>query len=92
MVIDTPPIAKTGFAAFQGGGQSLRGKNKQTNSEQMDTAAEDGGEDDGPLNLPFGQLYFGFPVVPPPQTKDNDEKGTKPVFTGSGQTLRTKKK
>lgn len=28
MVIDAPVVAKTGFAAFQGGGQSLRGKNK----------------------------------------------------------------
>lgn len=28
MVIDTPIVPKTGFAAFQGGGQSLRGKNK----------------------------------------------------------------
>ena len=53
----------------------------------------DEGEDDGPLNLPFGQLYFGFPVVPPPseQDKENDGKA-KHVFIGSGQTLRKKKK
>lgn len=28
MIIETPRAVKTGFAAFQGGGQSLRGKNK----------------------------------------------------------------
>jgi hypothetical protein len=28
MVIDVPKPAKTGFTAFGGGGQSLRGKNK----------------------------------------------------------------
>ncbi|CAO3641549.1 unnamed protein product [Mucor hiemalis] len=91
MVIDTPTVAKSGFAAFQGGGQSLRGKNKGNadTSSGMDT---DGGEDDGPLNLPFGQLYFGFPVIPPPSTQSNDDKQEKPAFLGSGQTLRNKKK
>lgn len=28
MVIEAPKAVKSGFAAFQGGGQSLRGKNK----------------------------------------------------------------
>ncbi|OAD07223.1 hypothetical protein MUCCIDRAFT_186557 [Mucor lusitanicus CBS 277.49] len=53
-----------------------------------DTADEN---DDGPLNLPFGQLYFGFPVVPPP-SEDDDKKAEENTFTGSGQTLRAKKK
>jgi ubiquitin fusion degradation protein 1 len=56
----------------------------------MDTNNADD-NDDGPLNLPFGQLYFGFPVVPPP-SENNEEKTDKNTFTGSGQTLRTKKK
>lgn len=56
----------------------------------MDT---DEGDDNGPLNLPFGQLYFGFPVVPPPSADDKEDvKKSKQVFIGSGQTLRTKKK
>lgn len=56
----------------------------------METDAVDE-NDDGPLDLPFGQLYFGFPVVPPPS--DNDDKKTeKNTFAGSGQTLRAKKK
>lgn len=58
---------------------------------KMDT--DEGGEvDDGPLNLPFGQLYFGFPVVSPPNAEDDKQEKTKQIFTGSGQTLRTKKK
>ncbi|KAF5102235.1 hypothetical protein D0Z00_000418 [Geotrichum galactomycetum] len=47
------------------------------------------------LNLPFGQLFFGYPIVPLKNVEDekareNDEKtgGSEPVFGGSGQTLR----
>ncbi|KAL9546968.1 hypothetical protein PS6_007388 [Mucor atramentarius] len=93
MIIDAPKPVKTGFAAFEGGGQSLRGKNKSaaannSNTIETDTVDEN---DDGPLNLPFGQLYFGFPVVPPPSEND-DKKTEKSTFAGSGQTLRAKKK
>lgn len=49
-------------------------------------------EDDGPFNLPFGQLYFGFQVIPPPSKQDNETQKDKHVFTGAGQTLRNKKK
>lgn len=59
-------------------------------NNKMDT--EEGGEDNGPLNLPFGQLYFGFPVIPPPSSDEKDEKKSNHSFVGSGQTLRTKKK
>lgn len=59
-----------------------------SNTMETDTADEN---DDGPLNLPFGQLYFGFPVVPPP-SEDDDKKAEENTFTGSGQTLRAKKK
>ncbi|CEP12395.1 hypothetical protein [Parasitella parasitica] len=93
MVIDAPKPVKTGFAAFEGGGQSLRGKSKGAlvdTSNNMNTDSNDE-NDDGPFNLPFGQLYFGFPVVPPPSENDKI-KNEKNVFTGSGQTLRTKKK
>ncbi|KAG2233562.1 hypothetical protein INT48_009349, partial [Thamnidium elegans] len=93
MVIDAPKVESTGFAAFQGGGQSLRGKNKgkgnAVDNNNMDTEE---GEDDGPLNLPFGQLYFGFPVIPPPASDEKDDEKPKHAFIGSGQTLRAKKK
>lgn len=46
--------------------------------------------DDGPLNLPFGQLFFGFPVVLPKHPEDQEEKAEH-VFQGQGQTLRGKK-
>lgn len=52
----------------------------------------DEAEDDGPFNLPFGQLYFGFQVVPPPSEEDKETQKDKHVFTGTGQTLRNKKK
>ncbi|KAI8641563.1 ubiquitin fusion degradation protein UFD1-domain-containing protein, partial [Parasitella parasitica] len=93
MVIDSPKPVKTGFAAFEGGGQSLRGKNKGPlvdTCSGMNTHDNDENED-GPFNLPFGQLYFGFPVVPPPSENDKTEN-KKSMFAGSGQTLRTKKK
>lgn len=49
-----------------------------------------------PLTLPFGQLYFGYPIIPvkpiavegEEQEKDED----KPKFEGSGQSLRKNKK
>lgn len=55
-----------------------------TNDEEMD-------DEDGPMNLPFGQLYFGFPVIPPKSTEPEDP-ATHTIFKGEGQTLRRKKK
>ncbi|KAI8061843.1 ubiquitin fusion degradation protein UFD1-domain-containing protein [Gilbertella persicaria] len=95
MVIDLPKPVKTEFTPFSGGGQSLRGKNKApARADTLDSTSEasNQGEDDGPLNLPFGQLYFGFSVVPPPSKEDELDENKKHVFTGSGQTLRPKKK
>ncbi|CEG67259.1 hypothetical protein RMATCC62417_03716 [Rhizopus microsporus] len=88
MVIDLPKPVKTGFTAFQGGGQSLRGKSKPNTADESDA---ENGQDDGPLDLPFGTLYFGFPIIPPPSSNDSDQN-EKPTFTGTGQTLRSKKK
>lgn len=88
MVIDLPKPVKTGFTAFQGGGQSLRGKSKPNTTDESDA---ENGQDDGPLDLPFGTLYFGFPIIPPPSSNANDQN-EKPTFTGTGQTLRSKKK
>ncbi|KAI9311985.1 ubiquitin fusion degradation protein UFD1-domain-containing protein [Dichotomocladium elegans] len=91
---------KTGFAVFEGTGRSLRKKGKEAarsskeEDGKMDTEeSEFDPNDDGPLNLPFGQLFFGFPVVPPKRPEDEDERGDKKLsaFKGPGQTLRTKK-
>ncbi|KAI8149206.1 ubiquitin fusion degradation protein UFD1-domain-containing protein, partial [Fennellomyces sp. T-0311] len=91
---------KQRFAAFDGSGQSLRGKGKESvrakkafenGDDEMDTdELEFDPNDDGPLNLPFGQLFFGFPVVLPKRQEEEEEKA-KHVFTGAGQTLRGKK-
>ncbi|KAI8882526.1 UFD1-domain-containing protein [Backusella circina FSU 941] len=87
MDIQLPKQVKTGFAAFQGGGKSLRGKSKGV----TDTKEEDMDDVEGPMNLPFGQLYFGFPVIPPKSTEPEDPS-THTIFKGEGQTLRRKKK
>ncbi|CAI5756390.1 unnamed protein product [Candida verbasci] len=42
------------------------------------------------LELPEGQLFFGFPIIP--IEKEEVEKEDAPKFTGSGQSLRTKKR
>ncbi|CAG8525659.1 7876_t:CDS:2 [Ambispora gerdemannii] len=48
----------------------------------------------GPLNLPFGKLFFGYNVVPLGEKKIDDNNTEKPAlepFSGEGQTLRAKK-
>lgn len=46
------------------------------------------------LNLPFGQLFFGYPVVPlkhledEQSREDTEHTGTVPTFSGAGQSLR----
>ncbi|CDH60278.1 ubiquitin fusion degradation protein 1 [Lichtheimia corymbifera JMRC:FSU:9682] len=87
---------KTGFAVFEGSGRSLRGKGKEVakskDTKDMDTdELEFDPNDDGPLNLPFGQLFFGFPVVLPKRPEDEEANKASHVFTGAGQTLRSKK-
>ncbi|KAI0737671.1 ubiquitin fusion degradation protein UFD1-domain-containing protein [Irpex lacteus] len=54
------------------------------NSLESDTTAP------APLNLPFGQLFFGFnvPAYTPPEAKPDVQSEAKPAaFTGSGNTL-----
>ncbi|THH27490.1 hypothetical protein EUX98_g6688 [Antrodiella citrinella] len=43
----------------------------------------------GPLNLPFGHLFFGYPLTPyqPPEVKPEDSPRQPLAFTGSGNTL-----
>ncbi|KAI8368366.1 ubiquitin fusion degradation protein UFD1-domain-containing protein [Choanephora cucurbitarum] len=91
MAIDLPEPVNTSFIPFSGGGQSLRGKNRPVDNNAPMT--EPGNEeDDGPMNLPFGQLYFGFPVIPPPSKDGAEQEQKGKAFTGVGQTLRNKKK
>lgn len=65
---------------------------KSKDTKDMDTdELEFDPNDDGPLNLPFGQLFFGFPVVLPKRPEDEEANKASHVFTGAGQTLRSKK-
>ncbi|CAO3639344.1 unnamed protein product [Cunninghamella blakesleeana] len=65
MVLDekATPVKNT-FAAFKGSGQTLRKKGKdsqkQSNTDLDSNTEKFDKDDDGPLVLPFGQLYFGF--------------------------------
>lgn len=90
MPIDLPKTTKKIFTAFQGGGQSLRGKNKANVMEGESNPESE--LSDEPLNLPFGQLYFGFPIILPLSVENDQNETEKHVFIGTGQTLRAKKK
>lgn len=68
---------------------ALKQNNKPAEDMDMDQQAAFDPDDDGPLNLPFGQLFFGYPVILPKRPdQDRENKG---AFTGTGQTLRGKK-
>ncbi|KAI8089300.1 ubiquitin fusion degradation protein UFD1-domain-containing protein [Halteromyces radiatus] len=98
MVLDeqTTTSGKPGFTAFHGSGQSLRNKGKEAQkavaSDQASSSPASSFDvnDDGPFNLPFGQLYFGYPVIPPKSKTANTEKSSN-AFSGAGQSLRGKK-
>lgn len=46
------------------------------------------------LNLPYGQLFFGYPIVPLKNVEDEEQReesehtGNVPTFSGAGQSLR----
>ncbi|CAL9731603.1 ubiquitin fusion degradation protein 1 [Monosporozyma unispora] len=75
---------------FLGGGQKLSGK-KTTKKEPVDTKDIKINLEGEPvrLDLPEGQLFFGFPIVPPKlEDKDEDEQSNGDHFQGQGQSLR----
>ncbi|ODQ53091.1 UFD1-domain-containing protein [Saitoella complicata NRRL Y-17804] len=82
---------------FAGTGQKLSGKAVQEGHKVHDAAikAQAGKPEDrgapAPLRLPFGQLFFGYEVVP--VKKSGEAEGEVEVkFWGEGQSLRGKKK
>lgn len=97
---------KTAFNPFVGGGQKLSGrpdtkKGKETSDTPMSldeppltNLNELPSDSAAALNLPFGQLFFGYRIVPlknveDEETREQDEHtGALPVFSGSGQSLR----
>lgn len=93
--------------AFSGGGQKLSGKAvKQEEEASLDEhfkelvglGSTDTNANPQPLRLPFGQLFFGFPLVPvkpneeDEQEQEQHESAEQPHFGGAGQSLRESRK
>lgn len=76
---------------FQGSGQNLSGKkiSKKEKVDMKDIKIDLDGEP-VPLDLPEGQLFFGFPIVPPKKDDLEETDNTDSVqhFQGQGQSLR----
>ncbi|KAF9324384.1 hypothetical protein BG006_000566, partial [Podila minutissima] len=63
------------------------------NGKVVDILDQDGSEAPAALNLPLGNLYFGYKYVPPKSAQDAQGIEVKePVFEGAGQTLRPPRK
>lgn len=77
--IEKHVIRDDAFVALSGAGQTVKGR-------IVESAVKDSGAPDA-LILPFGTLYFGYPLVP---LKDSTPKIE--AFTGEGKTLRKKNK
>lgn len=78
--------------SFVGSGHKLSGKEiKQNNQDFKDIKVSLDGTAMR-LDLPEGQLFFGFPIVLPKNDGDDNEDETKQQFHGSGQSLRKSNK
>lgn len=92
---------------FSGGGQKLSGKAVKPEEEAsldehfkelVGLGSTDTDANPQPLRLPFGQLFFGFPLVPVKPSEDDEETQTdeqqqpQPHFSGAGQSLRESRK
>ncbi|KAH3899620.1 related to Ubiquitin fusion degradation protein 1 [Saccharomycodes ludwigii] len=79
---------------FSGEGQKLSGKIMNVPTKVLENEVKLSlDKQPAPLNLPDGQLFFGFPFIPPKKDDDDDDEGdghgTKLVnFQGEGQSLR----
>lgn len=65
--------------------------------KQVDVLDKSGSEAPAALNLPVGNLYFGYKYVPRKTDEDKireaeEQANKEPVFEGSGQTLRPPRK
>lgn len=88
---------------FSSGGQKLSGKSVysedlSTDENQEQTMSELPPVDAPPLNLPFGQLFLGYPIVPlrhseEEKQREHDENTSEAVhFQGQGESLRQSRK
>ncbi|KAG0018265.1 ubiquitin fusion degradation protein [Entomortierella chlamydospora] len=64
--------------------------------KEVDVLDKDGSEAPAALNLPLGNLFFGYKYIPPKSEEDKlkaaQEVKQEPVFEGVGQTLRPPRK
>ncbi|KAF9172797.1 ubiquitin fusion degradation protein [Mortierella sp. AD011] len=64
--------------------------------KEVDVLDKDGSEAPAALNLPIGNLFFGYKYIPPKSEEDKlkaaQEVKQEPVFEGVGQTLRPPRK
>lgn len=100
--------SNTNSDSFDRKGKGISGKTKQREQEQQKQQQDDEisakilselpAVDAGPLNLPFGQLFFGFPIVPLKNVEQEEKlesenaAGATHEFSGSGQSLRKSRK
>lgn len=77
---------------FQSQGVKLSGKSVQDSRPSVDDFKVDLNGEPLPLDLPDGQMFFGFPVIPPKEEGDAGVDESKPIFQGQGQSLRKSKK
>lgn len=82
-----------GTTAFSGEGQTLSGKSNKKN-EDIDISKIQIALDGEParLSLPDGQLFFGFPIVLPKASGDEEASSAENAFKGKGQSLRKSNK
>ncbi|KAF9368694.1 ubiquitin fusion degradation protein, partial [Podila verticillata] len=73
---------------------STTNTNNNKSGKVVDILDQDGSEAPAALNLPLGNLYFGYKYVPPKSAQDAQatEVKAEPVFEGAGQTLRPPRK
>ncbi|KAK3812038.1 MAG: UFD1-domain-containing protein [Benniella sp.] len=70
-------------------------KSAAVSGKEVDILEQDGSEAPPALNLPLGNLFFGYKYIPPKTEEDklrDAEKAKEPVFEGAGQTLRPPRK
>lgn len=82
-------------SSFKGEGQKLSGRPSKNKNDvkKLDELDINLDGPPAPLNLPDGQLFFGFPVVPV-QLDEEDKENiiSNSAFAGQGQSLRQSKK
>lgn len=86
--------SKAGLSSFVGQGQKLSGRSNKKDAEEDDLKKIKISLNDEPvrLDLPEGQLFFGFPIILPKDTGETEGSEAENAFIGEGQSLRKSNK